>query len=302
MNKEKFKMNLQLFSDSFFGQHAPEGVQNPIIGDSNADELESNIGQPDTIEDNSTNNPIEDNKDNNINDNQTEDTKDEPVEKINFNEIKSQLDTILNKINQDKTEEPEEIEEQKEPELTPEEIEKMNNEFYIKFTEKPLEALQELIDQEANKKVEPLRQYVEQMQQVEMWKHNISEFEKQNPDFKDYVDDMARIIEEDEGIRTSKNPLEVAYKLAKSERLEQQLQQTLTQNNKPIDEIIKEQDTLKQLLSNKEIKSMIVKELMNEKEQIPQVIGSNGSEGNTSVNIGEKPKTIKDGTKAWLGY
>ena len=54
---------------------------------------------------------------------------------------------------------------------------------------------------------------------------------------------------------------------------------------------------LKELLKDPEIKNMIFKGLKTDKEEIPQVIGGKGQ---TSVNVGDKPKNMRESTKAWL--
>lgn len=289
MNKKS--IDLQLFSNDFFGDEKPE-VENPILQDTN-DDIKDTASDDSTLEDNTVENDKNDETLNKGTDEKIEDTNENNQ---GFSEIKSQLDSILDQIQQQNVQEEESIEEV--PKLTEEEIERLNNEFYLEFTQKPLEALQNLIDQEASRKVEPLKQYIEQMQQAQEWNKRIIDFSKENPDFNEHIDDITKLISEDEGIRSTKNPLEVAYKIVKAEKLEQQLQQTIESQNKPIDEIVKNQDTLKQLLQNKDIKNMIVKELMNETKDIPPVIGTDGG---TSINVGQKPKSIEEATKAWLG-
>jgi hypothetical protein len=178
-------------------------------------------------------------------------------------------------------------------ELTEEDIEKMNNEFYMKFTEKPLEALEELINQRAEAKIQPMKEYFDNMQKMQYWNEQISEFEKEHPDFQDYVDDISKVIQSDESIRNSKNPLELAYKVIKADKLDSKVKEL----DRPIEERLKEDGVLKEILSNKDIKNMLIKELKSSREETPSVIGKDGK---TSVNVEEKPKTISDGTKAWL--
>lgn len=283
----KRKMNLQLFNGLFGPDGPPEGTVNPILDDSveNDSTLDNNDIDISKEDIDTEKDQVKTSTDQNIGD--------QNIGSINFDDMTSKLDAILNKINQGTTNnEVPDVEENKE--LTPEEIEKMNNDFYLKFTEKPLEALEELIEERANKKIEPLLNHFKQVQEMERWNNVISEFEKSNPDFRDHIEDISKIISEDEGIRTSKNPLEVAYKLVKAEKLEKEL----NEKNKPLTEIVKNQDTLKELLSNQEIKNLVIQELMKNKESIPTVIGS---DGNTSINVGDRPKSLKEASKAWLG-
>lgn len=298
--KKKFNLpplNLQRFADgegentSVFGFDT--GVANPLLAD---DTVVANPLADDTTV---VAEPI-------IDDNSNDDTVvvDDVVEpapqeqQIDFTDIRNKLDTILNKV--DKQEEeptPQEPQEPEPPKLTDEEIEQLNNDFYLKFTEKPLEAMQDLINQRAeeiaNEKIAPIQQHFQQEQQMNYWRGEIDKMEQAHPDFKEMANDISEIIKSDESIRNAKNPLELAYKVIKSDKLEAKM----TKEARPLSEQIKDEGTLKELLKNPEIKNMIFNELKTDKAEIPQVIGGRGQ---TSVNVGDKPKNIRDATKAWL--
>ena len=297
-----FKLNLQLFNDGF---STSDDVTNPILDDTPVDtpeetpEIDENVDTQGIGEDNNADNDIESTTEGDKGDGADTQPTDIDDDKNTSNDeldgIKSQLNQLLERFNSDQdTEEPGE---EPEKELTEEEIEQMNNDFYLKFTEKPLEALEELIEERASKKIEPIMSHFKQMQEMEKWGNTINEFEKKHPDFREYVDDISNLIQNDEGIRNSSNPLETAYKFVKADKLEQKLNETAENSNKPLSELIKEGDSIKELLQNKEIKNMIVKELMNDKNDAPPVVGGKGK---TSVTVGDRPKSIEEATKAWL--
>ena len=135
--------------------------------------------------------------------------------------------------------------------------------------------------------------YFDNMQKMTYWNEQIDNFEKANPDFKDYAGDISKLIQSNDSIRNSQNPLELAYKVIKGEKLEAQFKE----QSKPLDEQLKDENVLKGLLSNPEIKNLIFQQLKADKESIPKVIGT---DGNTTVNVGDKPRSVEDATKAWL--
>lgn len=275
-----YKLNLQLFGSDMFSSQA-EGIENPIFSDT-SDDVAATEDTVDTSIDTATEEvatgPVA-----SLNDTRTQ----EQVPQYDFSDIRSKLDTILGRM--DKS--PEEVEEIEEAaaELTEEDIERMNNDFYLQFTEKPLEAIEKLIEERAEKKIAPVMEYFEGVKKMEYWNGVLQDFEKAHPDFPNYVQDVSKIIQSDESIRNSKNPIELAYKVAKADKLESKV--------RPLDQQLKDEGVLKELLSNKEIKNLVVQALKSGGIETPKVIGS---EGNTTVNVKEKPKTLSDATKAWL--
>lgn len=272
-----YKLNLQLFSD-MFGSHA-EGIENPIFSGGSS---EVDTGTENTEADTQV-----DIEGETVSTEPTATQDDAQSSQPDFSDIKSKLDMILGKMEKP-VEEKEEIEEMAK-ELTPEDIDKMNNDFYLKFTDKPLETLQELIEERAMAKVAPVMEYFNAIKQQEHWNGVLREFEKEHPDFPEYVQDVSRIIQSDENIRNSKNPIELAYKVAKADKLDSKA--------RPLDQQLKDAGVLKELLSNKDIKNLIVQELKAGGADIPKVIGS---EGKTTIDVKEKPKNLSDATKAWL--
>lgn len=280
--KPAHKLNLQLFAGGIF-----DGVEvtteNPILSDA-FDDVGSR-GSDETIPaDTEGTQAIENPSPEAPPASPTVQTK-EPT--IDFGEIKNKLDTILGKMDKS-PEEMQKVEEMTE-ELTEDDIERMNNDFYLKFTEKPLEALEKLIEERAEKKIAPVMEYFEGIKKQEYWNGILQEFEKEHPDFPEYVQDISKIIQSDESIRNSNKPIELAYKVAKADKFESKV--------RPLDQQLKDSGVLKELLQNKDIKNLIVKELKSGGIETPKVIGS---EGNTTINVSEKPKTLSDATKAWL--
>ena len=284
MKERLFKLNLQLHSDGLFDGFKGDVGENPLLSDDlpesstseGTDEVKESIDTNNKTPVKETTEPVTTSK---------PEVKEQPS--VDFDSMVSKLDMILNKV--DKPVEVKEEVQEKVKELTEEDIEKMNNDFYNKFTEKPLEALQELIEERANEKIKPVMEYFDNIKKMEYWNKRIDDFEKAHPDFKEYVTDVAKVIESDENIRNSKNPIELAYKVVKADKLEAKMI--------PLDEQIKDKDTLKKLLDNPELKNLIVQELKLDKKDIPKVIGS---EGKTSVSVGDKPKSLSEATKAWL--
>jgi len=273
-----YKLNLQLFGSDMFSSQA-EGIENPILSDS-YDSVETTENEVDISSGSTTEQAVTGTE-------TTPTPTPEPIPAYDFSDIKSKLDTILGRMDKS-PQEVEEIEE-KAAELTEEDIERMNNDFYLQFTEKPLEAIEKLIEERAERKIAPVMEYFEGVKKMEYWNGVLQDFEKAHPDFPDYVQDVSKIIQSDESIRNSKNPIELAYKVAKADKLESKV--------RPLDQQLKDEGVLKELLSNKEIKNLVVQALKSGGIETPKVIGS---EGNTTVNVKEKPKTLSDATKAWL--
>ncbi len=275
-----YKLNLQLFGSDMFSSQA-EGIENPIFSDT-SDDVATTEDVVDTNDDPATEEAATDPVAS-LDNSHTH----EQVPQYDFSDIKAKLDTILGRMDKS-PQEVEEIEE-KAAELTEEDIERMNNDFYLQFTEKPLEAIEKLIEERAERKIAPVMEYFEGVKKMEYWNGVLQDFEKAHPDFPDYVQDVSKIIQSDESIRNSKNPIELAYKVAKADKLESKV--------RPLDQQLKDEGVLKELLSNKEIKNLVVQALKSGGIETPKVIGS---EGNTTVNVKEKPKTLSDATKAWL--
>ena len=212
MLKNKYRLNLQLFSsDDFFGGNAPD-MENPILADDSP--VESVEAQSDTkISDatkNSNTKPVA------ITDHNH--TQQPPQLMTDFSEISSKLDMLMNRIG---TPDSERVEvEEMAKELTEEDIEKMNNDFYLQFTEKPLEAIEKLIEERAESKIAPVMEYFTNMQKAEYWTNQIKEFSAKHPDFDEYIEDVSAVIQNNNSIRNSENPLELAYKIAKSDKLD----------------------------------------------------------------------------------
>lgn len=296
------RLNLQLHSEgentSVFGYDT--GVSNPLFTE------DTTVAETETVVEDITQPGVDgnagivvDNVVDSVSNNDKPDAESQAT--IDFNELKNKIDTILNKVDRPIDEhkpqdEKPKVEETK-TQLTAEEIEQMNNDFYLKFTDKPLEAIQELINQRAeeiaSQKIAPIKEHFDNMEKMDHWRKEIDNFEASHPDFREMVNEISEVIQSDESIRNAKNPLELAYKVVKSDKLEAKL----SKESRPLNEQIKDENTLKELLKDPEIKNMIFKELKTDKEEIPQVIGGKGQ---TSVNVGDKPKNMRESTKAWL--
>lgn len=283
------KLNLQLFADDgFFGGTPPEGG-NPILSDDTPPEpspdTETDDVEPGADEGDQDTDPIDDDPE------PTPSGKAEPAdpEPVDFLDIKSKIDSIFNKMEGDnKQNEPPEANDEP-PAPTQEEIDKMNNDFYAEFTERPLEAIQKLIEERASAKVAPVMEYFDNVKKMEYWSNQLQAFESEHPDFSEYAQEVSKIIQSDDSIRNSKNPIELAYKLAKVDSLEAKA--------RPIDQQLKDEGVLKELLSNPEIKNLLVQELKLTKPETPKVIGGTGQ---SSITVNDKPKNLRDATKAWL--
>lgn len=269
------KLNLQLFGDSDVLEGVDTSIANPLLADE--------VSTPDVVDVPTDNEPVDSGG--------VDHTEPTQTSTSDYSDISSKIDSILQRMNQQPATEEPVVEEP--PQATEEELEQLNNDFYNKFTERPLDALQELIEERANAKIAPIQQYFDNMQKMNYWNEQIDNFEKQNPDFKDYAGEISQLIQSDESIRNSKNPLELAYKVVRSDKLESQLKEI----SKPLDEQLKDESVLKELLNNPEIKNLIFQQLKTNKDSIPKVIGT---DGNTVVNVEDKPRSVEDATKAWL--
>ncbi|MBO8161335.1 MAG: hypothetical protein H0Z24_06825 [Thermosipho sp. (in: Bacteria)] len=277
-------INLQLFADGMFSGEAVEGLTNPLLETPQEETPQEETPQEETPE------PQEEQLQ------EPQEMQQEPQQEIQQEtpqeefDIKTYLDNLMQNINE-KLESLKPQTEEEINQITQEDIEKLNEEFMEKFYENPRQHLAEFVKQIVDEATRPYKEKLEEQERKEYWNNLAQEFAKTHPDYLDYVEDMARILQEKSYLQYAQNPYLEAYKLAKAERLSNQ--------PKTLEEMLNDEENLNKIIQNEKIRNLILKQVMTEKknQEIPNVIGNQG----TSVPTPEEtPKSLKDATKAWL--
>lgn len=184
---------------------------------------------------------------------------------------------------------------QQPPQPSPEELERMKEEFLNKFYENPLEALNEYVQRVINEQVKPV---IEPIQRERQWQEQAQQLMQKYSDFQTYVPQMQQIVEQNPGLAELPNALEVLYLMAKG----------MTAQPQPTPEqLLSDPQFRQKILQDESIRNEVLKQYMQSKQQTnqqtPPVMGRQPG-GTAPAAPEEQPKTLRDGTRAflrWLG-
>ncbi len=233
------------------------------------------------------------------------DIEGEPVEEPEGGEgetfdVKAYLKTLEDRIGsiapQGETQEPNqgEGEIQDPPTESPEDLEQMNEEFLSRFYDDPMGVVKELAESIANEKVKPFEEERDQMRRQRELESTVKNFEQENPDFNDYVDDIVAQLEATPELQNSPRGLELAYKLAKADKL--------SQGPQSVEDLLSDEGNLEKITQDPKIKDLILKEHMKgvSNKRPPKDIGGGPSGASAPLHHGEKPTTLREATDLFM--
>lgn len=174
-------------------------------------------------------------------------------------------------------------------ELDPEAMAQMNEEFLENFYANPMQAVMELADKIATKRVEPYQQRLDAASKAADMSKRVGDFQAATPDYNDYVEDMIQILESKPHLQDQADALEVAYKMAKADRLSQQ--------PSTLEDFLSQEGAIDKIMGNDQVKKAIIqnylKDVKNGNGELPTLVGPQGG-GSSAINNPESPKTLKE--------
>ena len=176
---------------------------------------------------------------------------------------------------------------------TPEELAQENEQWLEQFYENPMQQVQQLAEQIANKKLEPIMAERDQYMKQQEVTNNIQQFRQEHPDMGEYTQDMVQIFNQMPELESHPKALEIAYRMAKGNKFDNV--------PKSIDGYLQDETAIDGLLQNEQIKNKLIQKLMNEKQTSPPVMGTGGKKaGNAALADPKQITSMRDATKAWM--
>lgn len=168
-----------------------------------------------------------------------------------------------------------------------------SDEFFEMFTENPTEAIDKLTNARVRqelapilKELEPLLEQSKKAQENKNILDTVKAFGNEYPDFKDYNDDMIKILNEGDFPKNDINSYRNAYQTAKNNRLASQVEQLQNQlaeseqnRGKSLNDYLGDSDSFNSLRNNEDLKKAIIEDYIKDlsKGGTPQMISSGGS-------------------------
>ena len=241
-------------------------------------------------------------------------------------QLKSQMDNLaaevesLRKINENiiANFKPTAEEKAKEKEMTPEEIEELNQKELDALMNNPTEywakRKSEMIKEIEDKYYKPIQEKMQTEEQQRKWNEKVTQFaqavdpdtgELVHSDFVELAPKMQQLLDKHPAIQTMDNPIDTLYSMAKMEQYTADMADS-SKDNKKVDpaELLKDEEFLKShVLSNEEIKKKIIADYVKQiSEGKPPAQINNSKHGGSSppTTPAKKFKTIKEAGKALL--
>lgn len=155
------------------------------------------------------------------------------------------------------------------------------------FYKDPVGMINKIAERIANEKYQPIIQEMEQNKMASEMDNQFKQFSMENPDVFDYLDPMAKFIQENPYLQDKPEALGMAYKMAKYDKL------TNPESGlKNVDDV----------MNDEQVKSKIIKEYLSgiqkKNESVPPTINKVG--GNIAQAPMEKPNNLKEASKMFL--
>lgn len=189
-------------------------------------------------------------------------------------DLQAMLEETLAKQNQPK-------EEVAEP--TEEDMEAMKEKWMDDFYSNPQNAIKNIIEEA----ITPYKQRIEEQDRQMEWNKKATSFLESRPDAKEMIEDIVEVLNQRPELQNAEDAYDIAYKLKMADKL----------MNKPEKEF-----TVDDAMNNEEIKKAIIEDYiknLNSQENPPTLIGNQA--GQAPLSAGEKPKTLADATRMYLG-
>lgn len=183
---------------------------------------------------------------------------------------------------------------QAQPQLSPEEIQKKNEEWLNRFYENPMEALNEVVQARVTQAIQPLQQQQQYRDNLDQYNRQVQEAKGKYPDFDTLLPEMENIIKEQgQYLANMPNAVDNVYHLAKARKL---------QGTATPDQMLQDPNIRQKILQDETIRNEILKSYAQgvRDRQPPVTIGSQPGEP-PAAPPGEM-KTSQDTRKAVTSY
>jgi len=177
---------------------------------------------------------------------------------------------------------------------SPEDIQKQNEEWLNKFYENPLSTLSSVIQQNVQRAVEPISQWLQYKEQVDNYNKQVQQVSQKYSDFSNLLPEMEQIVKEQGAyLANLPNAVETIYEKAKARKI-----QALPN----IEQLLQDPQNRQKILRDESIKNEILKNYAQgvKQNQPPIVIGSQPGELPSSPPV--EMKDSKDTRKALTSY
>lgn len=187
-----------------------------------------------------------------------------------------------------------------------------SDEFFEMFTENPTEAIDKLTNARVRqelapilKELEPLLEQSKKAQENKNILDTVKAFGNEYPDFKDYNDDMIKILNEGDFPKNDINSYRNAYQTAKNNRLASQVEQLQNQlaeseqnRGKSLNDYLGDSDSFNSLRNNEDLKKAIIEDYIKDlsKGGAPQMISSGGS-AQPSAMLADKVNDFREASE-----
>lgn len=278
------KLNLQLFAES----------QPTVTGSADPAQSQNTVQDPTPVQDTSATTPVTQPQTQN-----QPQAAQQPI--FDINEIVS---NISNKIDESLNNRLAPLE-QKLNQPTAEQIAEQNEKIKQEFDSDPVSFIRKIQEEaktqalnEIKAQYDPLIQKTEQLNNRLSWQDNVRNFMASNPQAQQYLPQISQIIQENPGLLSTNNPLEIAYKTVISNSL-------LGNNGNMIDGILGNEELKNQLLQNPQLKEAIIQEYQKglndgSSQGLPPLMGNNQTGTQIPASGGELPRNIKDAKQSAL--
>ena len=186
---------------------------------------------------------------------------------------------------------------------TREEIEAQNEAIRQQFENNPLEfvkSIQEQAKQQAlnefQSKYDPMIQQTEELNNKLTWQDSVRQFMSSNPEAQNYMPQITQVLQENPGLLSTQNPLDIAYSIAVSKNL-------MGNGGNVVQGVLSNEEYKKQIMQDPTLKQAIIQEyqqgLNSGQQGLPPIMG-NQQGGSIPASGGEMPKNLKEAKQAAL--
>lgn len=206
-------------------------------------------------------------------------------------ELEQANQTYLNLLNQGQQQmqgqQPIQSEQQGGP--SEEDVEQMKADFMEKFYENPLTAIEGMLEQMFQQKVQPV---IEPISKERAWNEQVSGLQQKYPDFQTMIGPMQQLIEEMPEL--AQHGLESVYHFAKRAQP--------AQAPTP-EQLLSDPNFLQQLSQNPQVQQQFLSQYMQGKQgqQAPTIMGGQPG-GQMPAALEDRPKDIRSGSAAFKRY
>lgn len=176
---------------------------------------------------------------------------------------------------------------QQQPQFTEEQIKQMNDQWFEHFSDNPIQAVAQLVQQIAGSMIHPLQQHYQEQQELSQWNRQISQTAAKYQDFDAMRPVIEQVIQEQPHLANLPNAVEVAYQVAKARSY---------QPPPTHEQLLQDQEFRQKILTDEGIRRAILGEATQRVQQqnanIPRIMTNQG--GQPTVTPPNKPRSIRE--------